>query len=77
MGTIRKRFTPAERELFTRDTAVEWLDATHWKTGVVSGPVEQDESGYQVLPVRNTGRTGFLYFGEVAKVNAKHVRLAG
>jgi hypothetical protein len=77
MGAIRLRFTPAEREAFKVGTAVEWLDASHWKPGVISGiPVRQPRSGQWVISVENRARTGFVRYGESVNIPPKHVRLA-
>lgn len=81
MAATRRRFTPAEREQFTAGTAVEWLDASHWKPGLVAAPpspgIERDSDGQETLGIVNLARTGFVRYGEVTRVLPKHVRVPG
>lgn len=73
---IRLRFKPAERAAFTEGTAVEWLDVTRWRTGVIDGPIWVSSGDYQCIPVKDTGpKTATMTPGRIVHPNAGHVRL--
>lgn len=75
MGAVRKRFTPADRAVFTEGTEVEWLNGSHWQPGVITGPITTDRDGYQEVPVRNLADTRTIHKGQRITGTPKHLRL--
>lgn len=74
----RKRFKPAEREVFTADTRVEWLNTSFWKPGTITGPIAVDDIGVQYVPIRNDApNTRTVSKGEQLRGYPGRIRLAG
>jgi|HubBroStandDraft_6_1064221.scaffolds.fasta_scaffold2140392_1 hypothetical protein len=75
MGSVRRRFTKAEREAFTPGTSIEWLDSTRWKAGTVKAAIKLDGLGDECLPVTNTTGSRTISAGQYVEVSPKHARL--
>lgn len=72
----RKRFRRDEIDTFVSGTAVEWLNATTWLSGMVtSGPAHTDGLGLSYMLIRNTTATRTVSRGEIVRGYPGRVRV--
>jgi hypothetical protein len=73
---VRRRFKPTEREAFVPKTEVEWLHGSHWRPGVIVGPIEVGTiTGRQYVGLINKGATRTIRDGQYLTGRPGGVRL--
>lgn len=72
---VRRRFKPTERETFVPNTEVEWLNGSHWRPGVIVGPIEVEADGRQYVGILNRGATRTISDGQYVTGSPGAVRL--
>lgn len=72
---VRRRFKPTERATFVPKTEVEWLNGSHWRPGIIVGPIEIDATGRQYVGLLNQGATRTISDGQYVSGSPGRVRL--
>lgn len=72
----RKRFNTAEKEIIAEALPIEWQNVTQWHAGILSGCIEQDDSGWQFVTVTNLANTRTVSKGQTIHVSPGHLRRA-
>lgn len=72
---VRRRFKPTERATFVPNTEVEFLNGSHWRPGVIVGPITVDTTGWQYVGIVNQGTTRTISDGAYVSGYPGGVRL--
>lgn len=72
---VRQRFNKAEREAFTVDTCVQWLNGSHWQPGTIVSPIELDCIGVPRVGIENHAKTRTVSPGQYITGSPGAVRL--
>lgn len=72
---MRMRFKKDERAAFVIGAEIDWLHGSHWRPGVVTGPVVRDD-GWDSVQIKDCGpTTRTISTGERVDPEPGHVRL--
>jgi hypothetical protein len=76
MSLGRQRFKPEERKAFQPGTKIEWLNASTWRPGEITGAIQRDSLDLPYVPVRDEGKTTRTFTaGQTVRGYPGHVRL--